>query len=268
MSELNESTIIAIAEKLDRVTANVDKVFEAGRRYELKNTYEKGYADGRAMEYDAFWNLYQENGVRTNYDAAFGGIGWNDESFKPKHKIKPTLAHNMFYACDVTDGWEYIKDMSFSLCSDMSGAFAECSFVHLGQIDCRGAGALDNLFASASQLKTVDAFIVGEQNTFINTFKGVSTLENISFAGTVSHDIDLRWCKKLTRASIESLVAALSDKASGMSLILSCDAVDEAFKYYWDERDEEGNLIFTPGSISVDWRDLERSKPDWVITLV
>ena len=40
----------------------------------------------------AFWDVYQQNGVRTSYDGAFGGEGWTTEIFKPKYNINPTSA--------------------------------------------------------------------------------------------------------------------------------------------------------------------------------
>ena len=36
---------------------------------------------------DEFWNIYQENGKRTNYSYGFSGRGWSDETFKPKFDI-------------------------------------------------------------------------------------------------------------------------------------------------------------------------------------
>ena len=37
--------------------------------------------------YDTFWDTYQQNGKRTNYQYAFSGKGWNDTTFKPKYDI-------------------------------------------------------------------------------------------------------------------------------------------------------------------------------------
>lgn len=54
--------------------------------------YDRGYAEGVQAEYDRFWDVYQQNGERTNYENAFYGVGWTDETYKPKYIPKPTGA--------------------------------------------------------------------------------------------------------------------------------------------------------------------------------
>ncbi len=267
MSEFNEANVLSISEKLELATVNVGKVFDAGRKFEISNTYDKGYAHGKEAEYKAFWDAYQEYGNRTNYEAAFAGSGWNDKTFIPNYPITPTYAYYMFYACAVTDGWKIIKNIDFSRCSVMSNAFAQCHFVHVGEVDCTSATALNNLFYHSKKLVTVDKLIVNEQNTFVNAFNSVTTLENITFEGSIANDINFQWAPKLTKESIESIINHLSDTASGKMLTLSIVAVNEAFKIASDEPDENGEYIYTAGSATPIWRALVNEKSNWTIRL-
>ena len=81
---------MSIAEKLEIVAENQQKVYEAGQQ---------------AM-YDAFWDDFQKNGNRTNYWYGFAGVGWTAETLKPKYKIaiaedsrNVQNAVGMFYRC-------------------------------------------------------------------------------------------------------------------------------------------------------------------------
>ena len=55
---------MSIAEKLNAVAENEKKVYDAGKQ----------------AEYNDFWDVYQQNGKRTNYNQAFGNLGWTNEN--------------------------------------------------------------------------------------------------------------------------------------------------------------------------------------------
>ena len=62
---------MTIAEKLQAVAENEQKVFDAGKD----------------AEYNAFWDAYQEYGNRTVYPTAFYHNWWNDTTYNPKYDI-------------------------------------------------------------------------------------------------------------------------------------------------------------------------------------
>ncbi len=277
-----------IPEKLETIASNEQKVHKAG--YDLghdkgydegldvgyqngfeegKNAggYDQGFADGKQAEYDAFWDAYQQNGNLTIYENVFGGKGWNNETFKPKYTIKPNYAYNMFYACAVTDGWEYIKDMDFSQCTFVNQAFSQCYFKHIGTLDCRKADTVNSLFYHARALQTVDKLIVKESQTLVNAFTNIPTLENITFEGVIGQSIDMAGVysgnanTKLTRASIESIVNHLSDTATGKTLTLSKTAADTAFPCWLD------GVNYGCGG-NGEWIELVATKSNWQISLV
>ena len=55
----------------------------------FKESVEKVYEAGKKAEYDAFWDNFQQNGARRNYDKGFINTSgcWNSVSFKPKYDI-------------------------------------------------------------------------------------------------------------------------------------------------------------------------------------
>lgn len=256
---------MTIAEKLTTIAENRQKI------------YNKGVTDGKQAEYDAFWDAYQLNGNRGVYEAAFAGQGWNDETFNPKYPIVVTgSSWNMFYSCNVKDGYEILKNMDFSKCTLLGSTFAQCHMKHLGTIDCRNVKSVSNLFYHARNLQTIDKIIVNADNTFSSLFDNTLSLKNVAFDGEIGNNLVMagtysgqKWGDKLTRVSIESIMNHLSDNSGGNSvktLTLSKTAVDREFEGI----SAADFTTIVPGSSSLDWFDLDISArmKNWTITLV
>lgn len=98
--------------------------------------------------------------------------------------------------------------------------------------------------------------IVGDR-----AFHNCIRLENVAIkdGGAISRSFSLAKSAKLTRASIESIVGALSDTASGQTLTLAGAAVAKAFEMSEGAGD---------GVASGDWYTLVNTKTNWTITLV
>ena len=66
---------MSIADKLVTIAENERKVYDAGytkgKTEGGGDSYDRGVADGRRAEYDAFWDNLQSNGNRTQYAVAF-----------------------------------------------------------------------------------------------------------------------------------------------------------------------------------------------------
>ena len=84
-------------------------------------------------------------------------------------------------------------------------------------------------------------------------------LENIIFEGEIGKEIDIQHSHKLTKASITSIINALSSTTSGLSVTLSKTAVNTAF---------ETSTGANNGSISTEWSALVATKTNWTINLV
>ena len=197
-----------IAEKLTTIAENQQKVYDAG--------FEKG----QQAEYDRFWDAYQQNGNRTDYQTAFSGVGWTAESFKPKYNIAPQSAYMMFRNSRIEVDLPALLaslgvTMNTSKCVNFQYAFFGSRFTRLGEINVTGIGAatpLSNTFESCSYLHTIDKFVCVEQNRFAtNTFASCKVLENITFDGTIGTSINFAQSPVLSADSVQSIIDHLKD---------------------------------------------------------
>jgi hypothetical protein len=110
-------------------------------------------------------------------------------------------------------------------------------------------------------VETIDKIVVNEQTAFTSasSFTGCTNLKNVVFEGTLGQNgLNLQWSSKLSKASIESIINALSSTTSGLSVTLSKEAVQKAF-----ETSEGAN----DGNTSDEWLNLIATKNNWTITL-
>lgn len=249
---------------LDAMAAAVPQVYEAG--YTAGEESQAGqYEAGRQAQYDSFWDTYQHNGSRTNYDRDFNGTGWTTQTFRPKYDIKPTGAlQSIFRGSNIQGDLPAICGEQ-GITIDFSGAtsgtewFFQSKFTHIGTVDTRGVANLYRFFSMANSLVTVDNIILKEDGTQTTAdfLYSCRALENLTITGTIGYSIDVHNSTKLTRTSIESIVNALSDTATGQTLTLSETAVNTAFG-------DENNY----GMDTAQWGQLCDSKPNWTITLM
>lgn len=191
----------------------------------------KGIEQGEKKEQDRFWDAYQENGNRTDYDHAFTGSAWTDETYgKIKYGFgRPTVVSAIFrYNAHVTDT--------------------------VKEIDFYNVGTISTTFDNAKALKKIRCLKVVSWNTFGSTvFQNCVALEEIEFSGELARSgLDLHWSTKLTRESIISVINVLSSTTSGLTVTLPKTAVDNAF---------DG------GSTGYDWLNLIATKSNWTISL-
>lgn len=197
---IDDSTLTSIADGVRKVTGTSAKMNPSEMATALKNAevsgvgYDQGYTDGKQAEYDAFWDAYQQNGTRYNYNNAFAGYGWTDISYNPKYSMVVTYNSNMF-------GQASISDTKVS-------------------IDFTNTSNLGSMFLSCTNLVTIRQLTVTEKTTFLNTFQNCGKLKNITFSGTIGTDISFNW-SPLTPESMKSVILALKNYAG----------TDSALKY-------------------------------------
>lgn len=219
------------AEKLVQIAQNEQKI------------YDKGFSDGKAQGgggdsyYDTFWDSYQENGKRTNYNYAFAGRGWNNTTYNPKYKkLKPSYVTNMFSASAITDT--------------------------LYPIDLTNVQSTIIAMFQGSALKKIRTLTVKETNVFASSaFESTTNLEEIEFAGTIgSNNINFGGSTKLNKQSIESIINALSSTKTGLSITLSKTAVNNAFGI-----DVDDLTTYPEGS---EYYILRHSRDNWTIKYI
>ena len=237
---------MSIAEKLQTIAENEKKVYEAGKT----DGVSEGIEQGKKAEWGNFWDVFQDYGNRTDYDAAFFRSGFNEINFFPKYDLKPTSLIQSFMQTKIKNLKQLLNDacvvLDTSNCTNFYYAFYASSITHIPDIDLRKATNTGYMFRE-SLVTTIDKLIVSDATTLSTMFAALSNLKNIVFEGTIGQSVDLHW-SPLTKASIESVMAALSDTASGMTASFKKSAV---------------NAAFTTG----EWNALVAAKPNWTITL-
>lgn len=218
--------------------------------------------------YDEFWDTFQKNGTETRYDFSFGGRGWTDKLFKPKYSMILSSGAYMFRECGAQiDLVERLKEQNVvldtSAATSIIQAFYSARFTRVGVVDASNVTSRDGLgylFYGATALKTIDKLILkGDGSQTLNkTFDSCRALANITIEGTVGADINFQSCP-LTRASITSIVNALSTTASAQTLTLSASAVNTAFETSEGAAD---------GSTSAEWATLIATKANWTVALI
>jgi len=264
---------MSVAEKLQTIAANQQRVYDAGFAAgqaaggDTDAAYQEGYDAGKQAEYDAFWDKYQYEGKNTPvYSYAFAGPGWSDVNFKPKYNIAPrvTFSNYMFASSAITNLKSILENLGISLnfrwCTSFVNVFQDSNIAEIGEVNTIGASSLGTLFYNARHLSTVDALILksdGSQ-TIGNCFTNTTALANITITGCIGNAINMRY-SPLSKASIESVVNALSSTSTNKTATLNQTAVNGAFETAEGAAD---------GSTSAGWLALVASKPNWTITLV
>lgn len=102
-------------------------------------------------------------------------------------------------------------------------------------------------FANCRKLKRIAKMTVDETSSYIETFVQCVSLEELTIAGTIGRNgFDVHWSTKLNKASITSIVNALSSTTSGLTVTLSKTAVNNAFT-----TDEWNALIATKQNVTI-----------------
>ena len=264
-----------LATKLTVIAENQQDVYDAG--------YEKGKAEGGdtegaynrgvQAEYDRFWNAFQQNGNRNNYRYAFAGSAWTEETLKPKYPIKIVDATatsrngmGMFFQLAINadtqfDATEICKMVDFSEATNLSSLFCNAYAKNI-TVNAGKATNLSSAFQGAdSGCNTNITLTVSDACTnFYNTFYYCNRLTDLTITegSEIAASIDLKY-SPLSKASIESVVAALSTNVTGQTVTFKKAAVDTAFET------AEG---VADGSTSDAWLALTATKENWTISLV
>lgn len=218
---------MTIAEKITRAKADYDAVYEGGKakafaevepiNTELEQILYGKDTGGRGF-YDKFWDDYQQNGERVEYDYAFSGRAWSDETYsKVKYGFgKPTSCTGMY---------RFSRQISDTI----------------QELDCENIRELNNVYAD-SRLRKIRVRVY-ETNRYSLAFLGTSYLEELEIYGTIGQNgFNVQWSTLLDKASITRIINALSATTSGLTVTLSKTAVNNAFT------DAEWNALIAPKS--------------------
>ena len=168
-------------------------------------------AEGGDDHYDAFWDMFQENGNRTDYRYAFAYTKWNDRMFKPKYPLKFVgEATYVFVGTEVV--WaDKVLQVDLSEATNMTWLFRNSKFTKLGKCDFSAATDINGIFSICNNLESIEEVVSNENLAWSNAFGYSSRLRNITFSGVIGKSINFMDCSQLTAASVQSIIDHLKD---------------------------------------------------------
>ena len=236
---------MAIQHLFDRAKVDYDEVYEAGKK----------------AQQDEFWDSYQDYGQRQQCNGLFAGVGWSKANFKPKYSMNNVYsALNMFWNSQIGgDLAELLEELGIKLTLNtgvnvnVMSMFTYSVFTRIPSLNLTKATNTSSMFAEMTKLVTIDELIVSENTPFASCFNSCSSLENLKITGTIAKNgFNVQWSTKLSKASITSVINALSTTTSGLTVTFSKTAVETAFG----------------STTSQEWLALVATKSNWTISLV
>lgn len=181
----------------------------------------QGIEDGKKAEYDAFWDSFQIDGNRDNYDYAFKS--WKADILKPKYNLNFRNITGAFQNIeDEIDLDKHFKDLGVEILFHnngvtLSAVFADAKITK--SIPIYSNGNLYACFNRCTNLETIPLIHISAHNaiTFTNTFQQCTSLKNLTFEGVIdSNGLNLQW-SPLTHESLLNIINALADKSQDTS---------------------------------------------------
>lgn len=213
--------------------AGIEQGYENGKSEGIEEGYATGKADGitegidqgKTAEWSAFWDAFQQNGTRTDYNYAFTRWGWTETNFKPKYSITSEYGNiKMEYAFSwstISGDLVEILDklgitINFSRVYGITQMFRDSLFTRLGNIEFTDTRVLsiNYMFTGCKALETIDRLAVthgvAKNVTFVNAFNDCISLKNITFGGVIGRDISFA-ASPLTPESMKSVIEHLAN---------------------------------------------------------
>jgi hypothetical protein len=270
-----------LSENINQVNSDFnaikDKIVECGVEvadgtptYQLRNKVTEVYNKGKQDEYDAFWDEVTHNGARESYRFAFAC--WGCEYIRPNRKIIPKTEgfQNMFAA---NTKLKAVEKQYFDLSQhpatsgNANYTFIGCSSLLI--VEDIGMTAMSNYsgtYQGCSSLHTIEKLRVNENSIFSGTFQGCAALKNLIVEGPISKSgFSVAAATALTKASIESIVNALSTNTNNLVLTLSKAAVNKAFESSPGAND---GSTANNNEGTVEWQTLKATRSNWDYTLL
>lgn len=265
------------AQQLDRDLTSVANAIRSKTGTTKTLEFPEGFVSAQADVFDAggldwwntFWDNFQKNGTRTRYDRGFAfSESWNDAIFYPKYDINCVAsAGYLFGETKITNLKSRLEECGVKLdtsrATNLVEAFAwSGSITHIPAISFEGLTSAASYTFSSGSIVEIEKLILRSDgsNTFSGTFSTTSKLEQMLVEGVIGQNgFNVSVCTKLNKASITSIIRALSTTTSGLSVSLSLNAVKKAF---------ETSSGTNNGNTSAAWTALANTRTNWTITLV
>jgi hypothetical protein len=261
---------IEVIPKLQEKTATTGEVVTPDAGYAGLKSVDTTpvFEAGKKSEYDAFWDCYQNRGARTDYAKAFGATGltgaWTDDLFMPKYDLICTdSVKQMFLRCECKNIKQTLESAGVVLdTSNTTGLFTQmfqyCKTEEIPFIDMSKATNTGWAFGLCSNLISLH-IKVSETTPFVSLLAHSGSVKSLTVEGTIGQNGFDTSYSPLNKASLTSIVNALSSTTTGLTVTLRLSAVNTAF---------ETSAGAADGSTSEEWTALIATKPNWTINLI
>lgn len=258
--------LTTIAENLVTIGENEQKVYDAG--YEKGN--QTGNDNGYVQAYDDFWTAYHTNTEMANGRHRFYGWEINEKTFRPQKDFTVTDFYRMFRGttgefdlvelCEKRGVKMVLKAATINSSMEV---FGSSSVVRIGEVDLSvGTGNYwQGTFERCTKLHTIEKLVLSEKVYPLSMFTSCFQLQNLTIEGTIGENgFNVQWSTKLSKASITSIINALSETTSGLTVTLSKTAVNNAFGINVDDATTWGE--------GTEYYTLRHSKDNWSISYI
>ena len=201
------------ADRSETLNTLVPKVLEI-ESGDTETDYNNGFEDGKAAEWNDFWDNYQDKGGKTEYSYSFAGYGWTDETFNPKYDIKAYRGSHIFSSNRITDLIAALKKANNGkgVKLDTSGNNATSYFmqgnqytINLPELDMRKRDKIQYFISGNSALQYIEKIILrddGSQTFNEYSFYNNTALEHIRFEGAIGNNLAIADSPNLTHDSL------------------------------------------------------------------
>ena len=218
---IREKTGSSDAVKSGEMADKIKAVYEAGKTVggDTEAAYERGLAEGREAEHMAFWNIFTNNGKRTNYNNAFycdhDAVAWTAQNFKPPYKLTPTKCSQMFsyFSWQIKPVAGITPDIvDFSQCTEANRTFRNAHIAPL-VVDFSSLTKMEGTFMTDNGGYMTDTTIKvtenlkSESQAFLHHSYGVTFTDDSVIACSMSFSYSTR----MTVAQAKSIINALKD---------------------------------------------------------
>jgi len=254
-------------DKLIQIAENEPRVYQSGIEQGLSEvahlndelfTILNGGNTGGGSFWNVFWDGVTNYGTRTNYGRAFNF--WGFEYIRPSRKIIPTGGSSGALTFANNPNLKKVEAAYFDFSQKPFGTNNEGSWYYTFQ-NCPELEEIEDIglvpsfryygtFNGCPKLHTIAKMRVDENTAYVNPF--ADGIVNLTIEGTIGQNgFDTRICTKLSKASIISIINALSTTTSGLTVTFSVTAVKSAF-----------------GSTTTEeWLNLVATRSNWTISL-
>ena len=204
---------MSIAEKLQTIAENEQKVYDAGKK----------------VANEEFWASTPDFSTSYNFKYMLSGIVWNKNNFYPTKDIvvySGQPADGMFQGhSQYSEPYDLSQRMAdCGVILDFSGAirvdytFYQSWLIRLPKLDFSKASRVHYTFGYMPYLVTIDELIVPANATYTMPFTNAPELVNLIVGGVIGQNgFDVSPCAKLSHDSLMSIINALKDYSTDTS---------------------------------------------------